>query len=403
MDHQTPHANLIYDPQSGASTKETRRIPNPKMDTGMIDKRTSEKITLTVLLATIAVVVRHSYNAHIYRPNVVDIGPYDISSFVQLLNRHTTASAVPMFFLLSGYLFFRNFDIRRLLRKWNSRLHSLVIPYLLWNALYLVFLFLIVPHVAFLGRFSDYDPLTVSLGTILERLTIDPPSSHFWFVRDLIGFVILAPLFYLAFQNRWLAGIALMALLVYWRPVDRSILSSEGLLFFFAGGWAGHQRLDLRRLRIDPLWITGTVCVLWLGLCVCQTLWLSEGPRGALVTKAATLMGVAVLWLLVDRIGTLSIRDRLLQLAPYTFFIYASHTPMVRYVYKVLLSLVSESQYYALLVYVATPAITTAISVCAARLICRYGGGIYPVLTGGRVPPNRREYACTASTVTQPT
>ncbi len=367
-------------------------IHEAKMEAGVIDKRISDKIKLTVLLATVAVVVRHSYNAHIYQPNILDIGPHDINSFVQLLNRHSTASAVPTFFLLSGYLFFRNLHDKGLLRKWNSRLHSLVIPYILWNALYLGFFLVVLPHVSFIERFSAYDPLTFNLRTVIQKLTIDPPSSHFWFVRDLIGFVALTPLLYLVYRHQWLAGILLTSLLVYWRPVDTSVVSSEGLFFFFTGGWAGYRQLNLRRLKIESSRITWIVCVIWLGLCVYKTLWPSKGIFDELVIKVSTLMGVVVLWLLVDRIETLSIRKELLHLAPYSFFIYASHKPMVKYIYKVLLSLVpGKSQHYSLLVYVATPVITIAISVCVAKFIHRYGGCSYCILTGGRLPPHDKE------------
>ena len=393
----------MYNTQRDHSTNVYHTMPDAKMEAGVIDKRISDKIKLTVLLATVTVVVRHSYNAHIYQPNILDIGPNDISSFVQLLNRHSTASGVPMFFLLSGYLFFRNLHDKGLLRKWNSRLHSLVIPYVLWNVLYLGFFFVVLPHVSFIERFSAYDPLTFNLQTVIQKLTIDPPSSHFWFVRDLIVFMALAPLLYLVYRHPWLAGILLTSLLVYWRPVDRSVVSSEGLFFFFAGGWAGYRQLNLRRLTIESSWITWILCVIWLGLCVCQILWPSKGAYDELIAKVSILMGVLVLWTLVDCIETLSIRKELLYLASYSFFIYASHKPMVNYIYKVLLSLSpKESQYYSLLVYVATPAITIAISVCAAKCLRRYGGNSYSILTGGRLPPHNKEdkHATRAATQT---
>jgi hypothetical protein len=200
----------------------------------------------------------------------------------------------------------------------------------------------------------------------------------------------LVPLFCLVYRYGWLASVVLAGLLVCWKPVDRSILSSEGLLFFMAGGWAGYRQLDLRRLRIDSSWIRGTTCVLWLGLCVCQAVWLRETVWDGLAAKMSTLLGVAVLWLLVDRVSTLSIRDQLLRLAPYTFFIYASHMPMVKYIYKVLLSLAPASQYYGLLVYTATPVVTIALSVSMAKVLSWRGGSIYSALTGGRLPPVMR-------------
>ncbi len=390
MEPSKQHSGPSYDFQRGPSPDGERAAPSPTVDTGLIDKEVSERISLAVLLATVAVVVRHSYNAHIYQPDILDLGPHDVSSFVQLLNRHSTASAVPTFFLLSGYLFFRNFRPGCLLRKWNSRFHSLVVPYLLWNALYLAFFLLVAPHVVFIERFSVAGPLAFDLGTVVRKLTLDPAAGHFWYVRDLIGFVMLAPLFFLLYRRPWWAGITLTSLLVCWRTVDRSVLSSEGPLFFFAGGWAGYRQLEVRRLRIESSWILATICVLWLGLCTYQTLWPQKAAWNELSAKISTLTGVAVLWLSVDRIAALPVRDELLRLGQYSFFIYALHTPTVKYLSKVLLSLAPESQYYSLLVYIATPMITIAISVLVAKGMRRHGGRIYAVLTGGRVLPHDR-------------
>lgn len=51
--------------------------------------------------------------------------------------------AVPFFFTVSAYLFFRDFSWNRLLPKWKHRIFSLVVPYLLWNTIYFVYLALL--------------------------------------------------------------------------------------------------------------------------------------------------------------------------------------------------------------------------------------------------------------------
>lgn len=354
------------------------------MVTEVIDKKTSEKIRLIGLLATIFIVVRHSFNAHIYYPNIWETGPQDISSFIQLLGARFTAIAIPTFFVVSGYLFYNNYQSKKdLLRKWKSRIHSLVIPYFTWNVLY-YFLFLLIPNVTILSKFSAYEPLTVSLHNVMQKLTIDPIAGHFWYVRDLIGFVVLAPVIYFTYTCRWLAGGILLGLLIYWRPVDRTVLSSEGILFFYIGGWAGFRKLELGHLRIDSLWGRGSIFILWLGLCVYQTLWPLQGIYQELVVKTSTLAGVVVLWLLTDRIDNSLIRGKLLRLAPYAFFIYALHTPMVKYIYKVMLWLAPRSQYYSLLLYIVVSAITISICVATAKFVNRYSGRVYFTLTGGR-------------------
>jgi surface polysaccharide O-acyltransferase-like enzyme len=236
---------------------------------------------------------------------------------------------------------------------------------------------------------------------VISRLTVAPAAGHFWYVRDLMAFVMLAPLFCLVYRRRWLAGIVLASLLLSWQPVDCSVLSSEGLLFFFLGGWIGDRRLDLKYLRIGSTLVSGAIFFLWLGLCVSQTLWL-QGFYRPLAAKVSTPMGVMLLWVLADRVNNLRARKKLLALASYAFFIYALHSPMIRGIYKVLLSLRSEGQYYGLLVYVATPVITITICVLTAELMAQCGGRLCSVLTGGRAPMQNRRHLDAAQRITQP-
>lgn len=54
--------------------------------------------------------------------------------------------SVPMFFIISGYLFFRNgvFDTSIYIAKLRSRVNTLLIPYLLWNLI--GFIYFVIKH-----------------------------------------------------------------------------------------------------------------------------------------------------------------------------------------------------------------------------------------------------------------
>ena len=49
-----------------------------------------------------------------------------------------TRFAVPMFFVLSGISFFKDYNNKKYLSKIKSRLFTLVIPYLLWNTIWML-------------------------------------------------------------------------------------------------------------------------------------------------------------------------------------------------------------------------------------------------------------------------
>ena len=77
----------------------------------------------------------------------------------QFFQHHIYTVAVPLFFFISGYLFFRNGipDANGLRNKVTARVHTLLIPYLLWNtAGMLLFLLKAGPLLGFFPQYADF-------------------------------------------------------------------------------------------------------------------------------------------------------------------------------------------------------------------------------------------------------
>ena len=88
---------------------------------------------------TFFVVILHSNNLE--KSNVVNL-----NSVVQnFIGQGIVRVAVPIFFLISGYLFFYNFvpSMEKWKYKFKSRFHSLFIPYVIWCTGWLIILYLV--------------------------------------------------------------------------------------------------------------------------------------------------------------------------------------------------------------------------------------------------------------------
>lgn len=100
---------------------------------------------LRFLLAAL-VVLLHCYNLYDYGSGAItfDRSLYD---FVRIFfTQGVCRVAVPTFFLMSGYLFFKNLEYwnnQEYVKKMKSRFWTLFIPYLLWNLIAFCFLFII--------------------------------------------------------------------------------------------------------------------------------------------------------------------------------------------------------------------------------------------------------------------
>lgn len=138
----------------------------------------------------------------------------DIVGFIVI----ALSEGVPMFYLISGFLFFygvKKFTVKVYGRKLRNRVRTLLVPYVLWN-LFCAGLFLIkvyVFHFPGLGIIEngEINWLKFFEGFIFRKEAgYFPYAFAFWFIRDLIVFVILTPVVWLI-ARRWWSVILLFA------------------------------------------------------------------------------------------------------------------------------------------------------------------------------------------------
>ena len=154
--------------------------------------------------------------------------PWWSLAFIKSLNFLAYSTVNPMFFAISGYLFFWNIDNLNLTvykRKLHSRLFTLLIPYLLWNLIAYIYQLAKV----FLGIGSAVEgcgnilSLSVFLKVFWQFGNEGPADMPLWFVRDLILLVILTPLIHWLLKGikKWfyLAAI-LIACLMEFKGID---------------------------------------------------------------------------------------------------------------------------------------------------------------------------------------
>lgn len=156
------------------------------------------------LLLAIFIVIRHNSSFANYH---TDEG----ESFHLLLQNTITALAVPMFFLISGFNFFRDYTPKKQLDKLRNRVKSLLIPYLIWNTIYCAFM-LITSNTPLSKFFIGREPYELSVTNVIFGCLYHwNCNSHFWFVFDLMLIALLNPLFYYLLKNKIVGLITILA------------------------------------------------------------------------------------------------------------------------------------------------------------------------------------------------
>lgn len=151
--------------------------------------------------------------------------------------------AVPFFFFTSGYLFYnklQDWDWSIWKTKIMRRVHTLLIPYILWNIIaFLAFWAFTNMHgssIGFYSYFLDSGGFKMFWG-VKGNLPISvrdvPIDKPLWFVRDLVYFILASPLLYFLIRRTRICGLLVLALTFLFVPG----IIPEGFVFFFIGAW----------------------------------------------------------------------------------------------------------------------------------------------------------------------
>lgn len=149
---------------------------------------------------------------------------------------------VPLFFFISGYLFFQKYLNTKIIyaQKIKKRFFSLFIPYVLWN----FFAFIIY---CFVTDSMSLDQFFQAFWVVEGKSGHSPADGPLWFLRSLMIYSLLAPFFFLINNSRILSWIS--PVLVFLWIFDISLFKSGfiiGVVFYGFGAWFAITNRDVQ-------------------------------------------------------------------------------------------------------------------------------------------------------------
>lgn len=325
----------------------------------------SDKIKVGGFLCTMLVVLRHSLNLQAFG---LTNGSGTLTTFIELGISKQTEIAVPFFFIVSGFFFFRhtyygrNEYVRMVAKKWNT----LFMPFLFWNFMGMVVLLITRRHV-----------IEEEWWRYGIQLLHSDWNGVLWYVRDIMTMMLLVPLYGWIFMvnDKWLYIILFIGLFLHWVPVDCSWLSSEGTLFFFLGGVL-QRHSDVVKWRM-PKYVLWLLTAVWLVSCFVY-------PFRWTIHKYNTLLGLIICWQWLDYMPK-RWYDTLLRLSSFAFFIYVVHIDILK-VMKVLLAYFFQTdELVALCAFFILPVITVLLAIYLGKIWKKVSPASFRLVTGGRV------------------
>ena len=301
------------------------------------------------------------------------------------------AVAVPLFFFISGFLFFYKtpaFTKEVYGRKLKKRVHTLLIPYLFWNFIVvMIFLFSekFFPELMQFARNPIHDYTFQDwLWAFWDRTDNagGPMCIQFWFLRDLMVVMLFSPLVYWLVKK--LKQYAVIVLGICWFTEFWFTLPGFGItaLFFFSfGAYFSIHGINFA-VKVQSYWRQTGVLYLLLSLAV---LALREYEWCTYLAKINILIGmffaVSLTAHFIEK-GAWRVNKFL---SESSFFIYAYHGMFLSLIIKAVCSaLHPQSDAMLLLVYFLSPAIIILAGLGAYYVLKKYLPRTTAFITGGR-------------------
>ncbi len=291
----------------------------------MSHQPTSYAITWLRFPLIFLVILLHGYS-------VVQI-PGDHAAYFKMtypLSLWLGETGVPGFLFISGYLFF--LSQKSYSEKLRSRCHSLLIPYIIWNALllvgYLIAYALGHPQEINGRNMADFGWLDY-LRLFWDRGSFDngnfvPLLCPYWYIRNLLILSVLSPIIYIVV--RYLREFFLIVIAIWWMKTPHNAFIQQSIFFFSLGAY-----FSIREQA--PMMLFGRYKSLFISLCVIFgiadifTHTLFPTDFNLQIHRLALICNIPALFLLADYCASQHIQSSLLTKA--AFIIFSIHYPLI--------------------------------------------------------------------------
>lgn len=290
------------------------------------------------------------------------------------------AVAVPLFMTISGFLFFtkcKNGNYSFFSHQLKKRVKTLVIPYVLWNAIVIIFFFCLHRFVPSLINSEFENVSSFSFPQLLNCFWRGsggfPIAYQFWFIRDLIIISLFTPfIYYFAKRGTW----TLIVYLIFYYSFSISYL--EISFYYFVGAFCSLNRIDF--VKFSRKFQTYAIPIALMMLSA-----MAFGYGSEFVRKTYILSGGITILSLQFLYNTNKITSILYKYSESSFFLFSVHGIIALLLCKLLTKII-RYDYQLIWIPMYFLNIISIILICIGlyNLMKKYTPKILSILTGNR-------------------
>ena len=335
-----------------------------------MNQKYRNKITYLSFLLAILIVVRHSNGIGTYTLH------YQSLLFFEQFISDATDIVVSIFFALSGFLFYQNFEYSKLKTKFISRFYSLIIPFIIWN-LFGFFFFYTINTIPFVAAHTNntiptYNSFCKFCYDVFITTSYNGPT---WFLLNLIIYTGITPPLAKTLMSNKIIGICV--LFVFY--ITGLYLNSRLLLCYVTYLFGCYMALNYKDVcqsqYNNKLVILSTA--LLISSLFAQTL--LKLPQSYTIVPLRIIQ-IVLVWISSDVLAQEKMPRWWIQLS---FFIYLSHHMILESIEKIFLIVLGDTTIGAIIDLIFAPTLTISIIITFAFFL-RKSCSFWKVINGGR-------------------
>lgn len=311
-------------------------------------------------------------------------------SIHHLFTNDVTRIAVPLFFFISGYLFFLKYRESKepisignyYQGKIKGAFHSIVVPFFLWNIIYILLNFCIQTFFSAYMKGSQMHYVDYGWQEWLHYFLF---PGHLWFLRDLFVVSVCSILLFYALKNKILGIVFLIASFLGWFwgcPDIFGVVTIDSFLFWSIGAWCCLNNIDFTGLK---KYVVPLGCIYMVLLVFDITLWRMDNSFFIYFERLAICLGL--MFTISFTAKLLSKKDISIDpvLPKSSYFIYLSHCLLLLVVLRLYMMFVPSNEILLMVEYFVVPPVVAVFLVWAYKLMASFTPSLLKLLNGGRI------------------
>lgn len=340
-----------------------------------ISSESSRKISWIMFICSFLIVLRHSSGYDNYTMGTSFLDKASIYFINTIRFNGIFNPVMPIFFLLSGFLFYKSFSLVQYFDKMKNKVHTLIIPYLAWNTFWMLVMMLIEVVPAISTQINSMTRFTLNTNSIIKGIFFYLYNPSFWFMAQIILYAIASPLLYSLLKNKYIGGVFLLILfLVDACNLNVPLIRMNGIIWYVIGAYLAMHCFGIINYQIQEEKKIIALIILIVSIILYDFFPDIHGNR-----YIFTAVQLVAFWYAIDSVKKVNVK----WWTKIHFYIYGLHQVTQLCINQVICTVLPESQ-FALINFIGGALLTLTVCIVSAYILKRWFKPIWTIANGGR-------------------